>query len=68
MFIAAGYAAAAAERARPRSSLPCATCAWPSSPWVHLAPSSWLTCALSPREKARVVYFRAVAPNAHWAS
>eukprot|EP00965_Chrysotila_dentata_P067624 2237876-Pleurochrysis_carterae.AAC.1 len=65
--MAGGYAAAAAARARPCASRPCATAAWPSVPCVHAARrSSPAWCARS-ADMATVVYFRASAPSAHCA-
>eukprot|EP00965_Chrysotila_dentata_P104979 3467237-Pleurochrysis_carterae.AAC.1 len=63
----AGYAAAAAARAAPRASLPCATSACPRVPCLHRAARRLRMCASMCGEKARVVYFRAGAPSAHCA-
>eukprot|EP00965_Chrysotila_dentata_P118632 3922089-Pleurochrysis_carterae.AAC.1 len=62
-----GYAAAAAARALPASSLPCATCRCPPSPCVQTAVSSAPRCARAFGEKATVVNLRAGAPSAHCA-
>eukprot|EP00965_Chrysotila_dentata_P073501 2427866-Pleurochrysis_carterae.AAC.1 len=68
MFIARGYAAAAAARPLPRSSLPCARCWCPSSPCAHCAAASFSMCGRASAVYAIVVNLRVSVPSAHCAS